>query len=107
MNQAELLRKTAAALRTVEGERQEAVSKLEDAKKEATVNRTVLNMLKDGLLDIDEVETKISEFRTNPDLLTKTADYFTKSAGAVGTVKNVEIPGGYSAEEAFLAAMQG
>ena len=55
---AELLRKTASALKSLEAERQQAVDQLEGIKKEASVNRTVLNMLKDGLLDIDEIETK-------------------------------------------------
>jgi len=103
----EMLKKTASALRALEAERQEAVEKLEGVKKEATVSRAVLNMLKDGLLDVDEIETKIAEFRGNPELLNRTMDYFSKSASSMGTVKNAEMPGGLSAEENFLAAMQG
>jgi hypothetical protein len=103
---AELLRKTATLLRSQEEEKSSLSNKLDEVQKEATVTRTVLNMLKDGLLDVDEIDTKIAEFNTNKDLLSKTADYFDRKTTSAGTVKDAELPGGMAPEDMFLASLQ-
>lgn len=104
---AELLRKTAALLRNQEEEKLALSKQVETLSKEATVSRTVLNMLKEGLLDVDEIDAKTAEFSSNKDLLDKTASYFDRKTTSAGTIKEAAIEGNIaSAEEQFLVSLQ-
>lgn len=106
MINAELLRKTASLIRSQEEEKAQLSKHLNEVRKEASINRTVLNMIKEGLLDTDEIDAKISEFGTNPDLLDKTASFFDRKTTSAGTVKDGELPEMTDADAAFLQALQ-
>lgn len=104
MNTSELLKKTASVLRTQEAEKQDLANKVETLEKEASINRAIVNMVKEGLLDSDEVEAKIAEFQSNPQLLEETNGFFEKSAN-VGELQGDSIENGTDAEKSFLQSL--
>ena len=107
MINAESLKKVATLLRSQEQEKVALSSKVETLSKEATISRTVLNMIKEGLLDTDEIDVKIAEFSSNPDLLSKTATYFDRSVKTAGKLDASTLASNNSAEESFQMALMG
>lgn len=75
-----LLKKTASLLREQEQEKTALEKKLGDLEKEASVNRTVLNMLRGDLINATEIDSKIAEFNSNPELLKNAMNFYEKPA---------------------------
>jgi len=100
----ETLKKTAQLIREQEAEKIALSEKVASFEKEARVNRTVINMLKDGLLDVDEIDSKTAEFNSNPDLLVKAASYFENKKASPGSLDD-GLPATATAEDLFMAAL--
>jgi hypothetical protein len=105
MNTAEILRKTAGVLRTQEEEKAALSKKVGTLEKESQVNRAVINMVKEGILEADEVDSKIAEFQSNPKLLEETVNFFDKSAN-VGEINPNAVPTEGDAEGNFFSGLQ-
>jgi hypothetical protein len=104
MKMTELLRKTAELIKTQELEKVSLKKKFEDTEKEAEINRTVISMLKGDFIDVSDIESKIAEFKSNPDMLKKAVDFYEKSA-EIGSVHNAaEIADG-KAEDYFFNSL--
>ena len=100
----EQLRKIASVLRSQEEEKVAMQRDLDNFKKEAEVSRAVLHMLKDDLLDVSEIESKIAEFNSNPTHLKNTSDFFAKTKVA-GKLQGIDAGSG-NAEQNLLASLQ-
>lgn len=105
MNTAQILRKTAGVLRNQEEEKLALAKRVDSLEKEAHINRAIINLVKENLLDSDEVESKIAEFQSNPQLLEETKNFFEKSAD-VGELNGDSLPSAEAPESNFLSGLQ-
>jgi hypothetical protein len=106
MNTPEVLKKTAAVLRQQEEEKTALNARVESLEKDSNVKNSVINMLKEGLLDVEEIDAKIAEFNSNPELLKDTVGFFNKTSG-VGSVSEDVPPVAGKAEESFWSTLMG
>ena len=103
---ADMLKKTASLLRKQEQEKVAVLKDLSDMKKEAEAGKAVINMLKEGLIDVDDIDAKLAEFRADPEFLKKTNSFFEKTSG-VGEIKDADAPTQGNAENSFWSMLQG
>lgn len=104
MKTSELLKKTANVLRDQQEEINSTKSKLESIEKEAQINRIILNMIKEDLLDASDIEQKIAEFQGNPDQLKNASGFFEKSS-EIGKPKGLDSSEEGNAEQNFVIAL--
>ena len=102
----EQMRKITSVLRTQEEEKKALAKDAESYKKEAEINRAVLHMLKDDLLDVSEIDTKVAEFQSDPTLLKNAVDFFSKAKTA-GAPTGIDFSKAENAEMALLSMLQG
>lgn len=101
---AEALKKVANILRSQEQEKIALQEKYDSLKTDSDINRTVLNMLKEDLLDTSDIDSKVAEFKGDPDFLKRTKDFFEKNS-EVGEISGKNIPEVGKAEESFWSCL--
>ena len=65
--QKSMLLKTAGVLRNLDQEKKAALAELAETTKLATAQKAVLSLVKEGLIDLDDIDEKIAELVEHPD----------------------------------------
>jgi hypothetical protein len=62
-----MLLKTAGVIRNLDQEKKAALDKIDDLEKLASAQKTVLSLVREGLLDLDEIDEKVAELVEFPE----------------------------------------